>query len=143
MSKTQSTATINTFGDLSKLVEQFKLPGVDMAAIAASRKKDLDALMAANQTALESTQTLARKQIEIFTQAMQSAQEQLQRLNQNGAVPDPVKQNELARKAFEKTIAQMKELAEMASKSQTDAMAGIVKRAGESAEEIRKLFQQK
>ena len=144
MSKTQATGPANPFGDLSKLIEQFKLPGVDMAALADSRRKDMDALLAANQAAVESMQALAKKQVEIFTQTMQGAQEQLQRLAQGGAaMPDPVKQNELARKAYEKAFAQMSELAEMARKSQAEALAGITKRAGESAEEIRKLFQQK
>ena len=30
----------NPFGDLTKMLEQFKVPGVDMSALVESRKKD-------------------------------------------------------------------------------------------------------
>jgi phasin family protein len=53
---------------------------------------------------------------------------------------DVGKQTEVARGAFEKTIADMKELAEMASRSQSETMACITRRAAEHMEEIRKLM---
>jgi phasin family protein len=143
VSKTTTPDPLNLFGDLTKMIEQFKLPGVDMASIVASRSKDMDALLAANKATLESMQELARKQAEIFTKAMQSAQESFGLMAKNGAVPDPVKQNELVRKAYEKAVAQMTELAEMARKAQADAMAGITKRVNESAEQVKKALRTK
>lgn len=143
MDKTAIPNPANLFGELSKMMEQFKLPGVDMSTIVESRRKDMDALLAANNAALESMQELARKQAEIFKQAMQSAQEGIQSLVKGGAgLPDPVKQSELARNAYEKAVAEMSALAEMARKSQADVMAGITKRAQQSVEELKKLGQQ-
>ena len=43
----------NAFGDLTKMLEQFKLPGVDTAEIEAARRKDIDALVQTNQAAYE------------------------------------------------------------------------------------------
>lgn len=143
MSKNAQPDPMNPFGDLAKTLEQFKLPGIDTAAIVASRRKDVEALLAANKAMLDSMQELAKKQAEIFAQTMQSAQESLGAMARGGAAPDPAKQTELARKAYEKAVAQMSELAEMARKAQADAMTGIAQRANASAEEIRKMFQPK
>jgi phasin family protein len=144
MAKSAATEPLNPFGDLNKMIEQFKLPGVDMSAIVESRRKDMEALMAANKATLDSMQELAKKQAEIFAQAMQTAQDSIQSLAK-GAVgaPDPAKQAEVARKAYEQAVAGMSELAQMAKKAQTDAMAGIAARAQQSVEELKKAVQPK
>jgi phasin family protein len=144
MAKSTATQPVNAFGDLTKMIEQFKLPGVDMSAIVESRRKDVDALMAANKAALDSMQELAKKQAEIFSQAMQTAQESIQSLAKGGVgVPDPVKQAEVARKAYEKAVAGMSELAQIAKQAQTDAMNSIAARAQQSVEEMKKAVQPK
>ena len=55
----------NPFSDVKKMIEQFKLPGVDMTAI-------VEALVDANKAAYEAMQAVARKQTEMMTQAMQA-----------------------------------------------------------------------
>ena len=37
--------------DINQLMEQFKMPGVDVSAIMESRRKDIEALVAANRQA--------------------------------------------------------------------------------------------
>ena len=128
----------NPFGDLQKMIEQFKMPGVDMSAIVESRRKDIEALMEANKAAYESMQALARKQAEILSQTMQGMQEAAK--GAAGAAGNPAKQTENVRKAFEKTLADMKELSEMARRSQSDAMAHITQRGNEHMQEIRKMM---
>jgi phasin family protein len=144
MSKTTTPDSMNPFGSLDKLMEQFKVPGVDINSIVESRRKDMEALIAANQTAFAAMQQIAKKQTEILTQAFQSAQAGAQQLAQGvGGVVDPVKQADLARKAYEKALADMKELTEMAQKAQTTAMSGITARAQQSVQELTKLIQPK
>jgi phasin family protein len=144
MAKSTATTPVNPFGDLTKMIEQFKLPGVDMSAIVESRRKDMDALMAANKATLESMQDLAKKQAEIFAQAMQTAHDSIQSLAKGGVgAPDPVKQAEVARLAYEKAVAGMSELAQMAKKAQSDAMASITARAQQSVEEMKRAVQPK
>ncbi len=144
MSKATTPDPINPFGNLDKLLEQFKVPGVDVGAIVESRRKDMEALIAANQTAVNAMQQIAKKQTEILTQAFQSAQEGAQRLGQGvGGAIDPVKQTDLTRKAYEKALNDMKELAEIAQKAQTTAMSGITARAQQSVQELTKLMQPK
>ena len=144
MSKATTPDPTNPFGNLDKLLEQFKVPGVDVSAIVESRRKDMEALVAANQAAFVAMQQIATKQTEILTQAFQSAQEGAQRLAQGvGGAVDPVKQTDLTRKAYEKALADMKELAEIAQKAQTTAMSGITARVQQSVQELTKLMQPK
>ena len=142
MAKKTSFDPANPFGDLGKMFEQFKVPGVDMNAIIEARRKDMEALMAANVATYEAVQALAKKQTEILTQALQSAQENSQKLT-SGGLPAPAKQAELVRTAYDKAVADMKELAEMARKAQTDIMEAITKRAQQSLQEIQALVQPK
>ncbi|TCK35036.1 phasin family protein [Paraburkholderia sp. BL8N3] len=128
----------NPFADLTKMLEQFKVPGVDMSFIVESRRKDIEAIVEANKTAYESMQALARKQTEMFTQAMQDIQEAAK-----SGIADPGKQADVARSACVKALEDMKDLAEIARKSQADAMASITQRANEHVDEIKKMLQRK
>jgi phasin family protein len=131
----------NPFGDVTKMFEQFKVPGVDMAAMVEARRKDVEALIAANKAALESMQAIANKQAEMMTEAMQSLQQAAK--TPGGGNVDPARQTEVVRKVFETTLTDMKELAELAHKSQVDAIALVTQRATEHVQEIQKLMQPK
>jgi phasin family protein len=133
----------NAFGDLTKMVEQFKLPGVDTAEIVAARREDIDALVQANQAAYQGMQALANKQADMLKQAMQDIQAAVKGASGGVGVGDPAKQGELARKAYEKVLGDMKDLAEIARKSQADAMASITKRGTENLEEVKKMMKLK
>ncbi len=131
----------NPFADLAKMLEQFKIPGVDMTAIVDARRKDIEALTKVNQAAYESMQAMVRKQSEMLAQAMQGAQEAARQAASSAG--DPAKQTELARKAYERAVADTKELAEIARKSQAEALAIVSQRANQQVEEFKKLMQPK
>lgn len=137
MAKPDTPEVSDPFGALKSMIEQFKLPGVDMNAIAASRRKDVEALLAANKAAFDAMQQLAQKQGEVFAGAMQSLRDSMQ------AVGDPAKQSELARQAYEKAVAQMRELAEIARKAQAEALAGIDARVKQGQQEFQQALQRK
>ena len=140
----KQASDLNPFADLTNMLEQFKIPGLDMAPIVEARRKDMEALVEANKSTFESMQAMARKQTEILTQTMQALQESAKGMVGSGAAkPDLAKQAELARNAYEKALADMKDLGEMARKSQTDAMAAITQRAARSLQEMKKLTQPK
>ena len=144
MSKATTPDFTNPFGNLDELVKQFKVPGVDVNAIIESRRKDMDALIAANQATAAAMQQVAMKQTEILTQALQAAQASAQALAKGvGGAIDPMKQADLTRKAYEKALADMKEVGEIAQKAQTTAMSGITARAQQSVQEMTKLMQPK
>jgi phasin family protein len=134
---------MNAFGDVARLLEQFKMPGVDLAAIVEARRLDIEALVEANKAAYESMQALGRKQSEMMTQAMEGIQEATKGAIGAGAAVDPAKQAEVTRKAVEKALADMKELAEMARDAQADSMAHVTRRAAQHIEELKTLLQPK
>ena len=73
--KKDAPVDFNPFRELTKTFEQFKMPSVDSAAFVAARRKDVEALMAANKVTYDALQALARTQTDMLTHAMQSMQE--------------------------------------------------------------------
>jgi phasin family protein len=127
----------NPFADFSKIFERFKVPGVDLAALADSGRKDMEALVEANKAAYQGLQALARKQTEMLTEAMSKIQEAAKR----AAGPTPP--SDLAREAYHKTLADMKELADIVRKSQAEALTKVTDRAIEHLQELKKMIQPK
>ena len=132
------------FMDINQLMEQFKIPGVDLGAMMEARRKDIEALVAANQQAYEGMQKLGQRQAEMLRDAMaewQTASAQLM----SGQTPSAgaAKQAELGKQALERALANMRELAEMATTSQTQAWNLINQRFQENLEEFRRLAQPK
>jgi phasin family protein len=133
----------NALGDLTKMLEQFKLPGVDTKEIVEARRKDINALVQANQAIYEGMQALANKQGELLRAAMEDIQSVVKGAAGGVGVGDPGKQGELARRAYDKVLGDMKDLAEIARKSQTDAMAKITQRGTEHLDEVKKMMKLK
>ena len=135
----QATST-SLFGDFSKLIEQFKLPGIDLNALMEARRKDIDALAAANRTALEGIQSLNQKQAEILRATM----DQLQSIVKTAAgSATSARTGEIVQQALQKAFLSMRELAEVAYKSQSDAFAVVSQRAQENIQEVKGLLQPK
>ena len=135
--KDASKEIASPFGDLTRMFEQFKVPGIDMSSVVDARRKDIEALVAANKAAYEAMLALARTQTDMVTQAMHGMQESAKTLAGGGVgMPDPAKQAEAARDTWQKMLADMKVLAEMARKAQTDAVASMTERATQSMKEI-------
>ena len=131
------------FGDVTAMMAQFKMPGIDMAAIVEARRKDIQALVDANTASMASMQALASKQTEMLSEAMQGMQDAAKSLVGGGGSTDMGKQGEVIRQGFEKTLAHMKELADMAQQAQTEAMAKITQRASSQMEEIKAMVKPK
>lgn len=125
--------------DFSKMMGDMKIPGFDMQSAMDSQRKNIEALNAANQAAVQGMQAVAQRQAEILSQAMSEVSAVAQQLASAGSNPQEMtaKQTELARKAFEQALANMRELAEMVSKSNTEAFAIINKRVTESLQELK------
>ncbi len=126
--------------DITKMLGDVKIPGFDMDAIMAAQRKNIEALTAANQTAVQGMQAVAQRQAEILSQAMNEVSLIAQQLSGSGNPQElTAKQTELARKGFEQALANARELAELVNKSNTDAFAIINKRVTESLQELKGL----
>jgi phasin family protein len=131
------------FVDVTKLMEQFKLPGIDMQAIVEARRKDIEALTEANRIAFQGMQALAQKQAEILQKSMQEAQAAMHGFAGGQPAASAGNAGDLIQQAFQKALANMRELAEMAGRSQAQAMEVVGKRVQENIEETKKLLQPK
>lgn len=130
--------------DFTKIMGEYKIPGVDWQEVIASQQKNLQALAKANQVLVEGAQAVMRREIEILQKAMAEAAEASKELMQQG---DPQAQAsrrlELARTSFETAIANMRELAEVAGRSNREALEVINQRALESFDEIKRAMDRK
>ena len=143
MSK-DTQAAANPFGDLNSLLGQFTIPGVDMSTFIDARRKNVQALADANKAAYEAMQALAQTQTQMLTHAMQGVQQSAQDLSTGKvAATDTARQSELARDAWQKMLADMTQLAEMAQKSQVDALASLSLRTKENMDEMKKALHHK
>ena len=77
-------AAANPFGDFTKMLEQFKLPGFDVPAIMEARRKDVEALVTANQTAFQGMQSLAQKQAEMLRTTLGELQSRVDQFVRGG-----------------------------------------------------------
>ena len=131
------------FVDVTKILEQFKIPGVDLHAVLEARRKDVEALTQANQIAFENMQALAKREAEILQQTMAEWQGAMGGMAGKSPAEMASKGTELATQAFARALANMRELAEMATKSQSQAYEVLNRRFQENLEELRKLMQPK
>ena len=117
--------------DFTKLMSQFRLPGVDFAALVDRERKNIEALAEANRIAFEGWQRLVRRQAEMLQETMKKV------VADAGQEDAKKKRADLAKEGFEKALANMRELAEMTAQSQKEAFDVVRKRIEENVEGIR------
>lgn len=122
-----------------KMMEGFKLPNFDPSMFMDSQKKNLEALIAANQAAMAGYQDFMKKQMAIFEETMAAAQSAMANVGDSLGPDAAAKQAELYKTAFEKALANMTELAEAAKKANEEAFAIVSARVQESIAELQKL----
>jgi phasin family protein len=136
MAKTETSK--NGFFDMNKAFGDFRIPGFDLEAIVEAQRKNVEALTEANQLAVEGVRALAQRQSEIMQQAIEEASGLLRGWTQQGAPSDRLAKNaEAAKQAFEKGLANARELNELGTKASTDAFGVLAKRVSESFDELR------
>ncbi len=117
--------------DFTKILQQFKIPGVDFDQVVERERKNIEALAEANRIAFEGWQNLVRRQSEILQESMKRAVTDAQH-------PSALKNGvEIATHAFQSALGNMRELAETAVKTQGEAFETIRKRVGENVDALR------
>ena len=124
--------------ELLNMLAQLKVPGVDMDALVASQRDNLEALGASNRAALEGMKAVAEWQKKVLKETIEEITGAVGALAKGASPPETlVAQTELANKAFEVAVRQMRELSEIVTKANKEATDAIVKRIPESLEEIK------
>ena len=141
--KSTGTSASDPMGELKKAFEQFKLPGVDMQALIDGRRQDIEAVTAANKRAFDGMKSLAERQAEMLRESAKEFQDAIKELQGLSASDRAARTAELGREALQKTLTNMKELAETSVKSQTDAWNIVNDRFKENLAEMKQAFQRK
>lgn len=129
-----------SFENLSKMMEQFKLPGVDVSALIDWQRKDFEALAEANREAYEGYMALLERRNEILRESLAQWQDAV-----SGAA-DPAamsKQTEAAREGVQKAIENFRELSELEAETRSRAWKVVQDRMQENMSNLQKLLQPK
>ena len=124
--------------DITKMLADFKLPGVDFEPMIAAQRKNIEALTEANQLVIAGVQAVMKRQAEILKASMEEARSVASEIMVPGS-PEAkaAKQAEVVQTAFQAALANMKELADLVTKSNTEAANVISKRVAEGLDEIK------
>lgn len=122
--------------EVGKMFAGFPFASLDVEALMASQRKNLEALTQANQLAVAGIQELAKRQVEFARSAIDEASAMVRDWTETGTPEQRLqKQSAFAKQAVEKGVSGAREFFELAGKTQTEAFEVLNKRFAESLEE--------
>lgn len=124
--------------DFEALLKQFSMPNVDARSIMEAQQKNIEALVAANQKIVENMQKIAEREQQIIQDAISDWGAAAGDIKADDDLGErSVRQTEVAIKAVEDGIKNMRTFADMVTKAQADSMDILNKRMDESIRELR------
>ena len=133
--------------DAEKMGEMFKVPGMDKWFAQANapfellfevQRKNFEALVEANKVAASGYQELYERMTGIFEESLGRARAQVERAQgQEVSAEAAAKNAEVMKEAFDKALADVRELSEMATKANAGAFDVIRARTEEAVNEFR------
>ncbi len=129
---------MSKFADMSKMMGEFKMPGVNMDAMMSSHRRNMEALVAVNQSAFEALQSLARRQAEWMRQGFEEATN-LVNATMSAETPEEkmIRHAEMSKAAVDKCMANAREIAETVNRTHCQAMEAVSNRLNEGIDELR------
>lgn len=123
---------------LLNMMAGWKVPGVNMDALVASQRDNLEALSTANRAALDGMKAVGEWQVKLLQETMRELRAAIETVAKGGSAQDIVAaETELTRKALEKAVGEMRELAEIVVKANQQATTAILQRIPASLNEIK------
>jgi phasin family protein len=122
--------------DAASLAQAFKLPGFDVNTVVDIRRRNFEALTAANQTVVQGLQTVAQRQGEIARQSVKQFQDLLS-VKPASVNEVLVKRIDLTKTAYEKTVADARELGDIVVKVGSEAADILSRRVVASLDEVK------
>ena len=98
-----------------------KLPGLDVTTVLDIQRRNVEALTAANQTIAQGLQTVVQRQGEIARQSVKQFQD-LVSVKPTSVEETLVKQIDVAKTSYEKTVADARELGDLVAKVGSEAV---------------------
>ena len=133
-------ATTNPFAavDFTKYMADMKVPAVDVDKFVAAQKKNFEAITAANKAAAEGVQAVFQRQAAIARENLEELTAALQELTAAGEPATKVaRQAELTKEGYERSVANLKELNDSLTKTNTEVFELLNKRFVEGLDEVK------
>jgi phasin family protein len=130
--------------DFTRMFSEMKLPAVpDMQALLAAHRRNMETFSAANRIALEGAQAVAKRHMEIMQQTMAELSETMQALASPGDAPQAgaARQTDLVKRAYERAVANTREISELIQRSSGEALELLNKRFVEAMDEVKALVE--
>ena len=108
-----------------------------------SGRKDLQALMQANEKSYQGLQSVVQRQTEMIKSAIAEWQTAAKEMPGKDPKANLAKLDELGRQSFQRAVDDIKELATLAARSQADAFDVVRQRIQANVDEVTKLLQRK
>jgi phasin family protein len=126
---------MDMFADMAK---QINLPKIDYDAFLDIHRKNIEAMQNSAATLSEGGRAVLAKQQEILTEVAREARQQIADFKPGGSPQEvATKQAELARRVFEATVSNTKDVAELVRKSSSEAPKIVLDRMRASFAEAR------
>lgn len=127
--------------EFKKMLGEMKVPGMpDAEALMRAHQRNMEALSAANRIALEGAQAVAKRHMEIMQQTMAELTETLKALaSSEGPQEKAVRQAELLKAAYERAVANTREVGDLIQRANGEAMGALNQRVAEAIEELTQL----
>jgi phasin family protein len=123
---------------LLNMAARFPVPGVDIDALVATQRENLEALGASHRAVLEGFAAVGEWQAQILRETPQELAAAINGLVQVGSPQQLAAiETELARKAFETAVRRMREITQIVTDAQRQVAEAIVRRIPESLDEIK------
>ena len=135
-------AMLSPLKGMAERLQNLDLTGSAGKVIDSSRK-DLQALMQANEKSYKGLQTVVQRQTEMIKSAIGEWQSAAKGMPGKDAKENLAKLDELGRASFQRAVDDMKELATLAAQSQKDAFEVVRERIQANVDEVTKLLQRK
>ncbi len=130
--------------EFTKLFQDMKMPGmVGMEPFLAAQRRNMEVLSAANRVALEGAQAVAKRHMEIMQQTMAEMTENMRQMaSPENPQARAARQADLLKAAYERAVANIRELADLIQRSNSEAVEMLNKRFAEALDEVKKLAAQ-
>jgi phasin family protein len=135
-------AMLNPLKGMADRLQNLDLTGSASKVLDSSRK-DLQALMQANEKSYKGLQTVVQRQTEMIKSAIGEWQTAAKGMPGKDAKENLAKLDELGRASFQRAVDDIKELATLAAQSQKDAFEVVRERIQSNVDEVTKLLQRK
>ncbi len=132
-------AIIKPLKGMADRLQNLPLAGA-AGAIVEGGRKDLQALMQANEKSYQGLQAVVQRQTEMLKTSIQDWQGTVKGMSGSDPRENLAKLDAMGKAAFKQALDDMRELSEMAAKSQAEAFDLVRKRISDNVDEVSKLL---